>query len=264
MAAEAAIFTASAATSRRTLLRLLTLNTHKGFSLWNRRFMLPELRDALRDLSPDIVFLQEVIGAHTAFQASEPLWPVMPQWEFLAEEIWGYSAYGRNAVYTEGHHGNAVLSKHPIVAYQNHDVSVGDVERRGLLHCTIDIEGEPKNVHAICVHLGLRERQRRPQLKALCALSRLGIPAAAPLIVAGDFNDWRQRAHAPLQDDAGMKEAFVSLQGRAARTYPVRHPVLCLDRVYCRNLQPERCANLSTRPWSHLSDHSALYVEARL
>ena len=45
-------------------VRVLTINTHKGFSFLNRRFILPELRDAVRTLSSDVVFLQEVLGTH--------------------------------------------------------------------------------------------------------------------------------------------------------------------------------------------------------
>ena len=45
-------------------LKLLTINTHKGFTALNRRFILPELRDAVRTVSADIVCLQEVMGAH--------------------------------------------------------------------------------------------------------------------------------------------------------------------------------------------------------
>ena len=41
-----------------TSLRILTLNTHKGFTTFNRRFILHELRDAVRTLSTDVVFLQ--------------------------------------------------------------------------------------------------------------------------------------------------------------------------------------------------------------
>ena len=42
--------------------------------------------------------------------------------------MWSDYAYGRNAVYPEGHHGNAVLSRFPIEHYQNLDVSVGNSE----------------------------------------------------------------------------------------------------------------------------------------
>lgn len=244
-------------------IRILTINTHKGFSWLNRRFVLPQLRDALRQAAPDLVFLQEVVGEHELHRLTQPLWPLQPHWQFLAEAIWGYSAYGRNAVYTDGHHGNALLSRFPIVSYSNHDVSVGDVERRGLLHCVVKVPGVHRDLHAVCVHLGLRVWQRRHQLEALCGLALGGVPPDAPLVAAGDFNDWTERAHTPLRG-AGLEEAFVRLRGRAARSFPAIWPLLRLDRVYCRNLAPERLGVLSRRPWSHLSDHAALYVEGRL
>ena len=39
-------------------LKVLTINIHKGFTAFNRRFILPELRDAVRTVSADIVCLQ--------------------------------------------------------------------------------------------------------------------------------------------------------------------------------------------------------------
>ena len=39
-------------------------------------------------------------------------------------------------VYPKGHHGNAVMSKFPIVQHQNHDVSIAGPEKRGLLLLT--------------------------------------------------------------------------------------------------------------------------------
>ena len=67
-----------------------------------------------------------------------------PHYEFLADSIWPQFAYGRNAVYPKGHHGNAVLSKFPIVRYENHDVSIGGPEKRGLLHCVLRVPGRPQ------------------------------------------------------------------------------------------------------------------------
>ncbi|GBH09292.1 Metal-dependent hydrolase [Pseudomonas syringae pv. actinidiae] len=40
------------------------MNMHMGFGIFNRRFILPELREAVRSVSADIVFLQEVHGEH--------------------------------------------------------------------------------------------------------------------------------------------------------------------------------------------------------
>src|SRR4051794_12416043 len=95
-------------------LRVLTVNAHKGFAFFNRRFVLHDLRVAVRSVAADIVFLQEVHGAHAEHLKSVDKWPEAPQYEFLADQIWPQYAYGRNAVYPNGHHGNAILSKHPI------------------------------------------------------------------------------------------------------------------------------------------------------
>src|SRR3990167_6509003 len=81
---------------------VLTVNTHKGFTALNRRFILPELRDAVRTVQADVVFLQEVHGSHDRHAVQHSLWPQVPQYEFMADEIWSDFAYGRNAVYPHG------------------------------------------------------------------------------------------------------------------------------------------------------------------
>ena len=192
-------------------------------------------------------------------------WPEAPHYEFLADELWPEFAYGRNAVYPHGHHGNAVLSKFPIVAYENHDVSVDGHETRGLLHCMLRLPGRPLDLHAICVHLGLRESHRRHQLALLCRGDpRRMFPPAAPLIVAGDFNDWRGRAHRMLEASAGLREVFVHSNGRSAKTFPASFPLLPLDRIYVRNARVHAPLPLPRRPWSRLSDHAPLAAEIGL
>jgi endonuclease/exonuclease/phosphatase family metal-dependent hydrolase len=242
-------------------LHILTVNTHKGFTPFNRRFILPELREAVRTLSTDLVFLQEVHGTHDHHAARLSNWPPTPQYEFLADSMWPEYAYGRNAVYPHGDHGNALLSKFPILAFDNYDVSIGTHEQRGLLHSELDVPG-PREVHAICVHLGLREGHRRRQLKLLCRLLET-LPPDAAVIVAGDFNDWRLRAD-PLLARCGLEEVFTRAQGTPAKSFPARLPLLCLDRIYLRNATGHDPQVLSHRPWSHLSDHAPLAVEVRL
>jgi len=246
-----------------TAFKVLTLNLHKGFTFWNRRFVLPELREAVRALAADVVLLQEVMGSHELQALRHPDWPAVPQYEFLADSIWKEFAYGRNAVYPAGHHGNAVLSKFPIASSLNHDVSVGRREPRGLLHCRLGVPGSATEVHMICVHLALFEGERRRQLGLLCHLLAEAVPAAAPLIVAGDFNDWRRRA-GPILARSGLREAFVEAHGRPARSFPARWPLLALDRIYFRNVRVRQASVHSMQPWSHLSDHVPLSAEVHL
>ena len=245
-------------------LTVMTVNIHKGFTTFNRKFILPELRDAVRKVGADVVFLQEVQGTHEDHEKKVNGWPELPHYEFLSDSIWPQYAYGRNMVYPKGHHGNAIMSKFPIVSYQNHDVSILGPEKRGLLHCVLEVPGHAHQVHAICVHLGLAEAHRLQQLELLCEIVRTEVPKDAPLIVAGDFNDWRRRAHDLLWDGAGLKEVFVTAYGEPAKTFPARFPVLALDRIYVRNASVHLPVVLPRRPWSHLSDHAPLAAEIHL
>lgn len=243
-------------------LRVLTVNTHKGFTALNRRFILPELREAVRSTGADLVFLQEVLGGHDRHAAKYEDWPDTPHYEFLADSMWTDFAYGRNAVYPYGHHGNALLSKYPILHYRNLDISITGPERRGLLHCVLQVPGHAE-VHAICVHLSLLESHRQLQLNLLCDLLD-SLPEDAPVVIAGDFNDWQLQGNKRLQRCGYLHEAFERSQGRLAKTYPARFPMLRLDRIYLRNATSHHPKILGTRPWTHLSDHLPLAVEVHL
>jgi len=240
-------------------IRVLSLNVHKGFGFFNRRLILQELREAVRAVAADLVFLQEVVGTHAHHALRHSNWPTMSQYEYLADTLWSDHAYGRNAVYPHGHHGNALLSRYPITYHRNHDVSLRGDEARGFLHCVLDMPGGA--LHAVCVHLGLLESHRRGQLERLCGLIEGDVPKDAPLVVAGDFNDWRKRAHARLLRCAGLQEVFVTATGRAAKTFPARWPLLALDRIYVRHPRSAHPLPLPSRPWSHLSDHAPLAAE---
>jgi len=237
-------------------IRLLTLNAHQGFNAFRRRKLLSHIRDALRASSADLVFLQEVGG---------DLGEDIPQqhYELLADQVWPQHAYGRNAVATSGHQGNALLSKFAIVRWQNVYLSVGGFEPRGMLHCVLDVPHADQPLHAVCVHLGLREAHRRQQVDRLLALVADAIPRDAPLVIAGDFNDWRERAHTRLLADPSLAEIHASASKRPARTFPAWWPWLRLDRIYVRNLH-HRPLEMPRRPWSELSDHAPLAGEVRL
>ena len=243
-------------------LRLATYNIHKGFSHFNRRMMVHELRHHLRLLNVDLVFLQEVQGEHDHHAQEVRNWPAAPQYEFLADEVWQDYAYGRNAIYDHGHHGNAILSRFPIVSAENQDVSSHRFERRGLLHCEVAI-GESR-LHCLCVHFGLHERGRGRQLTALTERVLRLVPADAPLVVAGDFNDWRNTAGRKLVADLNLKEVFRDQRGRPARTYPSTFPLLRLDRIYARGFDVRHAKVHHGLPWSRISDHAALSVELEL
>ncbi|ABX21992.1 hypothetical protein SARI_02115 [Salmonella enterica subsp. arizonae serovar 62:z4,z23:-] len=89
------------------------------------------------------------------------------------------------------------------------------------------------------------------------------LPESEPVLVAGDFNDWRQRANPPLKA-AGLEEIFTRAHGRPARTFPVSMPLLRLDRIYVKNANASSPTALPLRNWRHLSDHAPLSAEIHL
>ena len=238
-----------------TTLTIATYNIHKGFSHFNRRMVLHELRERLRELNADIMFLQEVQGENTGDAQRHENYPVLPQHEFLAAQNWPHHVYGKNAVYEEGHHGNAILSRYPIVSWDNQDVSAHRFESRGILHCEIELPHTSLPLNCICVHFGLFKRGRGAQFNALVERIKRMVAADSPLIIAGDFNDWNNHASDFLAQELQVHEVFDSRHGKLARSYPAGIPLLRMDRIYVRGLE---VSHSDVYAWRRISDHAAL------
>ena len=244
-------------------IRILTYNIHKGFSTGNRQFVLQKIKESIKASEADVVFLQEVIGQHETHSSKVKNWPTNSQFEYLADETWSHFAYGKNAIYQEGHHGNAILSKFPIIAWSNEDISTA-MERRGLLHAELEIPGSLKPVHVFCIHFGLFEKDRKNQILILAKKIASSVPSDAPLIIAGDFNDWRENASDLLIEKLQLNEVFLHQDGKHAATFPAWLPFLALDRVYYRNLGCTSALALKNGIWKGLSDHLPILTELTL
>lgn len=219
----------------------------------NRTLVLQEIRKAIRATKADIVCLQEVVGANHRHAARMEQW-IDAQFEFLADQVWDYKTYGKNAVYDHGHHGNAILSKVPFTHYANHDISVVPFSQRGVLHAVTE-----EGVHVLCAHFGLLSLERRYQMSRLRELLE-SIPPQAPLVLAGDFNDWNRQVHRALHR-LGLHEAVQEATGVLQRTFPARFPMLRMDRIYYRNLSLVGAGCAEGLHWQTLSDHSPLCAE---
>lgn len=241
--------------------QVLSYNIHKGFNLSGTDFVLGKIRERIRSVGPDLVFLQEVLGHHTSTKSQISDWHNQRQFEFLADELWSHYAYGMNAIYTSGHHGNAILSKFPIEQHSNIDLTVNQLEKRGVLWSEVKDPESGKAIYAFCMHLNLFEADRLMQAELVCQEVLRTVPPDSPLIIAGDFNDWRRSISQIFRERLGVQEAFVALYGTEARTFPAPFPLMRLDRVYFRGLQPVRAEVLRGPEWRTLSDHLPLVVE---
>ena len=237
---------------------LITYNIHKGLNLGNRKFILDKIKDKLHKNDPDFILLQEIHGSHESRVIPDN--PETSHLNFLADDTYLYNVYGKNAVYKEGDHGNALLSKWPILDWKNINLSTNNWEHRGLLMVKLDYKVGEHFLHIACCHLNLLEKGRQKQINSICDYIQDEVDDNTPLILAGDFNDWREKLSVKLRQRLGLQEAFLKSQGNHAKTFPSFRPSLKLDRVYFRHLSLMEAAVLDSKEWGELSDHSPLSV----
>lgn len=240
-------------------IRILSYNIHKGFTITNSDFILDDIRKALRELNADILFLQEVLGHHDDHRCKIPDWETAIQFEYLADSVWPHFAYGKNAIYPEGHHGNAILSKFPIVDWSNHVISTNRFEHRGLLKAKVQIPGTDKEMLLANTHLDLTQRGRDQQAGVL--IEHMSAEEKLPWVLVGDFNDWNKKVSPRLEKGLSAVEAFKHLHGKYPPTFPSMLPVLSLDRIFLHKATPVSATALKESHWKKLSDHLPLLVE---
>ncbi len=241
-----------------TCIRVATYNIHKGVQGVGpqRRLEIHNLGHAVEQFDADIVCLQEVRKLHRREERHFARWPELPQAEFLAPE--GYQVvYRSNAFTRHGEHGNALLSRWPVLAHQHEDISDHRFEQRGLLHVEVLMHG--RSVHVLVVHLGLIRGSRSRQVTQLQRFIEREVPHDAPLLIAGDFNDWG----AAVERTLGVTR-LLSFKGERQATFPARLPLVQLDYVYARGLRPTAVHVPHGRIWWRMSDHLPLIAEFEL
>jgi len=241
-----------------SVLRIATYNIHKGVQGLGpvRRLEIHNLGHAVEQLDADIVCLQEVRKLHRTEERYFKRWPELPQAEFLCPEGY-YPVYQTNATTRHGEHGNALLSRWPVVSHGHEDMSDHRFEQRGLLH--VEVQVGRRTVHVLVLHLGLIAGSRTRQIEQMGRFIEREIPRTAPVVVAGDFNDWGGKLRATM-GKFGLKD-FV---GERAYTFPSRLPLTQLDYVYARGLKPVGLQIPRGRIWWRMSDHLPLIAEFKI
>ena len=206
------------------MIKVLTYNIHKGFDRYNRDFVLHRIKDYLQSVEVDVVLLQEIQGLHLQHESSISAWPDVSQFEFLADSIWPHYAYGKNAIYRKGHHGNAILSKFNIVEWNNLNLSRFQRASRSLLHGRVEVPGADTYLNLICVHLDLIGFERKRQLRELKSYMDNNIDSSEPIILGGADNQSGTYSYffGDLLDFATMPSATTRTTRRTPRARGVR------------------------------------------
>lgn len=241
-------------------LRLLTWNIHKGIGGLDRRYRPERIISVLAHYEPDLLLLQEVDDGARRSRHDR-------QADLIGRAVgMSHRAYFPNVrVRGGGTYGNAVLSRHPIAAARNLDLTFPLRKPRSALYAALHVPrahgGRPRQVHVFNLHLGLSGLERRWQLSRFFEDHPFaGLARRAPVVVGGDFNDVWGRLGRLFFEPAGFH-----VPERPARTFPAWAPVRALDSVYARgDLRVHHLYRSHLREARFASDHLPLYAELEL
>ncbi len=211
----------------------------------------------ITDLAPDVAGLQEVGAASFSGRGGDPA-------HLLGGLTGMHAAFGRTMHHRRGFlYGNAVLSRTPIEAVRNYDLSVSGREPRGCVRADVEIGGV--RVHFFAAHLGLHWRERRRQAAQLLSADILRDTALAyPLVLVGDFNSLSARAGVPRWLRRQLSDCALVARNEAP-TFPAFFPLLRLDQCYVDAAFAVRSVDVVRTPLARqASDHLPLLVELEL
>lgn len=232
-------------------IKILTYNIHRGLSFIRKKNIHSKIEAFLQHAQADLICLQEVWGEFE----QEP--SIVRN---LSRTIWQKKVYGKNAIFPQGHQGNAVLCRFEILEWRNIDISLPMKEARGFLMVKAETEQQKTPFWLICLHFGLHPKERDFQFKLLSQYIKKLIPPQAPLLIAGDFNDWRGYAIKKFISENQLWDCVDFLQKNRKNTFPAYLPMVAIDRILFRNC---RCLHTQVYRFEYrkmLSDH--LPVEA--
>lgn len=240
---------------REQRFRVVTYNVHKCRGL-DRRIRPERIVRVLREVEADIIALQEVLSIDGGRSEQD-------QARFLADELGFEYRLGETRKLRGGAYGNLVLTRFPLVAAHNYDLSVEGREKRGCLRADVMV-GDGSIVRVYNVHLGTAYHERPHQARRLLDDILNGEEPVGPRIMLGDFNEWVRGVTSRLL--AGhFGSADIRFHLGRSRTYPGVLPFLHLDDIYFDNDLELNAARLHrSRAALVASDHLPIVAEFRV
>lgn len=171
-----------------------------------------------------------------AASSSCPRFPPSRITAIISEHLSFYSSYGKNAVFPERHHGITVQA---ICRLKRAILNIGMETTRAARRAALRNPSRRLAVSAgvfVCASEFART-DRNKQYQAIFEYVSRHVHPMSPLIIAGDFNDWRQKSCLSLGSALNLQEVFIDTLGQRPKTFPARMPLLSLDRIYTRNLE---------------------------
>jgi len=198
------------------MFRVATYNVHKCVGT-DRRFDPARVAAVIRELGADVIGLQEVDNRSDGTHESA-------QMDFLAKETEYKAIPGPTIKLSDGHYGNALLTRWPVLEKQEIDLCFSCREPRGAIEAILSVNERP--VRVFVTHLGLSVGERRYQIGRL--MNCLGESPGLLTVLLGDINEW-------LPVSWGLRQIHRRLgKSRALSSFPSWRPFLALDRIWVR------------------------------
>jgi len=194
-------------------LTIATYNIHGAVGT-DGRFLPQRIANVLQEMNADIIALQEVPLGGGGFPNVHAILQKATGFHGAADLMYSVS---------ERHFGNAVLSRYPIHATRSINLSFRNREPRGALDVDVNCHGHPLRI--VATHLGLRLMERRSQIAKLLQAFDTDL---MPVILLGDINEWLVWRRSLRQ----LVSHFEQVPAHA--TFPSRHPLFALDRIWIR------------------------------
>ena len=228
-------------------VRVMSYNVHQGFDV-DGRYAIERMAEVIEAESPDIIALQEVSRGWVVNGSVDML--VWLSQRLGMDYVWGPAA---DSVW-----GNALLSRFPIIAFENYPMPNNDAIRldRGFLTARVDLGGgEVLDVVSTHFHAGSADSAIRvPQAMAVLEV----VDPERTTVLIGDLNAPPGDPEMLLLERAGLNDAFV-VSGATGEgfTYRADRPRRRIDYVW---LSPDLQARAFSTYDSRASDHFAVTV----
>jgi endonuclease/exonuclease/phosphatase family metal-dependent hydrolase len=236
-------------------MRLFSYNIHKGIGGRDRRYRFERILQVIEQENPDLICLQEV-DRNVARSRHDD------QPRLLAEHFRAVAhLYQLNVRLSEGGYGNLLLSRWPLLRHHQISLRLHNKKPRGAQVAAIDTPEGPLMV--VNWHLGLGERERHWQVHHLLGHHLFLESSHLPVLVAGDYNDWRNT----LVDGPFARHGFrhVTSPPSRFRSFPAYLAMGSLDKAFYRGEIFIRQARIVRSALAKTaSDHLPLVIDFHL
>ena len=203
-------------------MRIMSYNIHHGRGM-DGEVDLDRVAKLINDWSPDLVALQEVDNVTSRSN-------YMNETDTLSSKTKMFSVFGKNINVFSGEYGNAILSKYPIIHWENRKLPrVGSSEQRGALVAWVQLKDKDKLTVFLSTHLDhrIKDSERLKSIEKIKFWIDRG-DFGDDIIIAGDLND------TPSSNAILIMNTFCdgSNQSSKYKTFPSQNPQRQLDYIY--------------------------------